>query len=102
MLQAYAQAQANAYPAFSADYPAQVVAAESYASADAFDELIGQWLARQPAAPGFSTGNQLAARAPDPLLEQLLITLFSRFGAHSRHAVQATLAAPPASAPAAD
>lgn len=103
LLQAYAQAPANVYPAFSADYPVQVIAAESYASADAFDELIGQWLARQPAAaPGFSAGNQLAARAPDPLLEQLLMTLFSRFGAHSRHAVQATLAAPPASAPAAD
>lgn len=103
LLQAYAQSPANGYPAFSADYPVQVVAAESYASADAFDELIGQWLARQPAAaPGFSAGNQLAASKPDPLLEQLLMELFSRFGAHSRHAVQATLAAPPASAPPAD
>ena len=82
------------------DYAQQVVAAESYASADAFDELIGQWLARKPAAaPGFSGGNQLAQAQADPLLEQLLIELFKRFGAHTRNVVQTTLAQPAPSVP---
>ncbi|WAC45010.1 phospholipase [Pseudomonas sp. SL4(2022)] len=96
LLQAYTQNPAGSdYPAFSVDYPQQVVAAEAYASADSFDELIGQWLARKPAAaPGFSGGNQLALAHADPVLEQVLVELFKRFGAHSRKAVQTTLAVP--------
>lgn len=92
LLQAYTQNPTHGYPAFSPDYPQQVVAAEAYASADAFDELIGQWLARTPAtAPGFSGSNQLAVAPADPLLEQMLVELFKRFGAHSRNAVRSTL-----------
>ena len=95
LLQAYTQAPPGSYPAYSADYAQQVVAAESYASADALDEVIGQWLARKPvAAPGFSAGNQLAQVAVDPLVEQLLQVLFKRFGVHTRAVVQATLAQP--------
>jgi hypothetical protein len=96
LLQAYTENPAgSSYPAFSVDYAQQVVAAEAYASADGFDELIGQWLARKPmAAPGFSDGNQLALAQADPVLEQLLVELFKRFGTHSRNAVQTTLAAP--------
>lgn len=96
LLQAYTGNPAgSSYPAFSVDYAQQVVAAEAYASADGFDELIGQWLARKPtAAPGFSDGNQLALAQADPVLEQVLVELFKRFGAHSRNAVQTTLAAP--------
>lgn len=95
LLQAYTQNPQVGYPAYSVDYAQQVVAAESYASADALDELIGQWLARKPSmAPGFSKGNQLARVQADPLLEQLLVELFKRFGAHTRNVVQATLAAP--------
>ncbi|MDF3194419.1 phospholipase [Pseudomonas sp. 1928-m] len=100
LLQAYRQNPQDSYPAYSVDYAQQVVAAESYASADAFDELIGQWLARKPvAAPGFSGGNQLAQAQADPLLEQLLIELFKRFGAHTRNVVQTTLAQPAPSVP---
>lgn len=100
LLQAYTQNPQDSYPAYSVDYAQQVVAAESYASADAFDELIGQWLARKPpAAPGFSGGNQLAQAQADPLLEQLLIELFKRFGAHTRNVVQTTLAQPAPSVP---
>ena len=92
LLQAYAQNPADDYPTYSVDYAQQVVAAEAYASADALDELIGQWLARKPAAAaGFSGGNQLAQTQADPLLEQLLVELFKRFGAHSRNVVQTTL-----------
>ncbi|MFZ3154410.1 MAG: phospholipase [Pseudomonas sp.] len=95
LLQAFTQNPSGDYPAYSVDYAQQVVAAESYASADALDELIGQWLARKPsAAPGFSGGNQLAQAQADPLLEQLLVELFQRFGAHSRTVVQTTLAPP--------
>ncbi len=102
LLQAYTQNPQDSYPAYSVDYAQQVVAAESYASADAFDELIGQWLARKPsAAPGFSGGNQLAQAEADPLLEQLLVELFKRFGAHTRNVVQTTLAQPAPSVPAA-
>ncbi|MDO9619862.1 MAG: phospholipase [Pseudomonas sp.] len=100
LLQAYTQNPQDSYPAYSVDYAQQVVAAESYASADAFDELIGQWLARKPsAAPGFSGGNQLAQAQADPLLEQMLVELFKRFGAHSRQLVQTTLAQPAPSVP---
>jgi hypothetical protein len=100
LLQAYTQNPQGSYPAYSVDYAQQVVAAESYASADALDELIGQWLARKPsAAPGFSGGNQLAQVQADPLLEQLLVELFKRFGAHSRNLVQTTLAPPAPSVP---
>lgn len=100
LLQAYTQNPQHSYPAYSVDYAQQVVAAESYASADAFDELIGQWLARKPAAAaGFSGGNQLAQAQADPLLEQLLIELFKRFGAHTRNVVQTTLAQPAPSVP---
>lgn len=100
LLQAYRQNPPGSYPPYSVDYAQQVVAAESYASADALDELIGQWLARKPAAaPGFSGSNQLTPVAADPLLDEMLAVLFSRFGAHTRNAVQATLA-PPSSGPA--
>ncbi|WP_371136067.1 phospholipase [Pseudomonas sp.] len=100
LLQAYTQNPQDSYPAYLVDYAQQVVAAESYASADAFDELIGQWLARKPAAaPGFSGGNQLAQAQADPLLEQLLVELFKRFGAHTRNVVQTTLAQPAPSVP---
>ncbi len=92
LLRAYSEAPEQAYPAFSVDYPAQVVAAESHATADRFDQLIGDWLARQPEqAPGFTGGNQLRPGQADPLLEALLVELFRRFAAHSRNAVQATL-----------
>lgn len=102
LLQAYTQNPQDSYPAYSVNYAQQVVAAESYASADAFDELIGQWLARKPsAAPGFSGGNQLAQAEADPLLEKLLVELFKRFGAHTRNVVQTTLAQPASSVPAA-
>ena len=95
LLQAYAQSPADSYAAFSTDYAQQVVAAESFASADGLDEIIGQWLARKPeAAPGFSGGNQLTPTEADPLLESLLVELFKRFGAHSRNVVQTTLAQP--------
>ena len=102
LLQAYTQSPQDIYPAYSVDYAQQVVTAESYASADAFDELIGQWLARKPSsAPGFSGGNQLDQAEADPLLEQLLVELFKRFGAHTRNVVQTTLAQPAPSVPAA-
>ena len=82
------------------DYAQQVVAAESYASADALDEVIGQWLAGKPAAaPGFSEGNQLVAAEVDPLLEQVLVELFKRFGVHTRNVVQTTLTQPLPSVP---
>ncbi len=92
LLTAYADSSTDAsYPAFDADYATGVVAAESHARADQLDELIGRWLAAQPAAsPGFSAGNQLPAKtAPDPALEQLLAELFRHFGAHSRNTVRA-------------
>lgn len=96
LLQAYAQDPAGSYPAYSVTYAQQVVAAESYASADGLDAAIGQWLALKPPAPaGFSAGNQLTPVAADPLLEPLLIELFKRFGAHTRNVVQTTLAPPP-------
>jgi len=92
LLRAYGEAPAEAYPAFSVAYPVQVVAAESHATADRFDSLIGAWLERQaPASPGFSGGNQLARSQADPLLEELLVELFRRFAAHSRNAVQSSL-----------
>ncbi|MVW75213.1 phospholipase [Pseudomonas sp. R-22-3w-18] len=92
LLRAYSEAPAQPYLPFSVDYPVQVVAAESHATADRFDQLIGDWLARQPEqAPGFSAGNQLSRSQADPLLEQLLVELFRRFAAHSRAAVQASL-----------
>lgn len=101
LLLAYAQPPAEQYPAYSVGYAQQVVAAESYASADEFDALIGRWLADKPSsAPGFSEGNQLAPAEADPLLEQMLVALFKRFGAHSRNVVQTTLAQPTTSAPA--
>jgi hypothetical protein len=97
LLQAYTQNPQERYPAYSVDYAQQVVAAESYARADSLDELVGQWLARKPAAaPGFSGGNQLAHAEADPLLEQILAELFKRFGAHSRNVVQSTLDVPAA------
>ena len=100
LLQAYTQNPQGSYPAYSVDYAQQVVTAESYARADALDELIGQWLARKPsAAPGFSGGNQLAQVQADPLLEQLLVELFKRFGTHSRNLVQTTLAQPAPNVP---
>ena len=100
LLQAYTQTPPSSYPAYSPGYAQQVVAAESYASADALDQRVGEWLARKPAAaPGFSEGNQLAQHAADPLLEQLLVELFKRFGAHTRNVVQTTLAQPQPSAP---
>lgn len=90
LLTAYRQPTDKRYPAFSVDYAQQVVAAQAYASADEFDALIGQWLARKPAAsPGFSDSNQLTPVAPDPLLEAFLMQLFQRFGVHTRQAVQA-------------
>lgn len=99
LLQAYSQNPPDSYPVHSVDYAQQVVASESYATADEFDELIGQWLARKPAvALGFSGGNQLVQAGADPLLEQLLVELFKRFGAHSRNVVQTTLAPLPAEA----
>jgi hypothetical protein len=95
LLQAYKQSPAEPYPVYSVDYAQQVVAAESYASADALDEVIGQWLSRRPtAAPGFSGGNQLSPVEADPQLEALLVELFRRFGVHSRNTVQAILAVP--------
>ena len=95
LLQAYTQTPPDAYPTYSVDYAQQVVAAESYATADALDQVIGQWLARKPAAaPGFSGGNQLTQAQVDPVLEQMLVVLFKRFGAHTRNIVQATLAPP--------
>uniref|UniRef100_UPI0030D84271 phospholipase n=1 Tax=Pseudomonas sp. EA_35y_Pfl2_R111 TaxID=3088689 RepID=UPI0030D84271 len=95
LLQAYTQNPQDSYPAYSVDYAQQVVAAESYASADALDEVIGQWLARKPAvAAGFSDSNQLAPVEAEPLLEPLLLELFKRFGAHTRNVVQTTLAQP--------
>jgi hypothetical protein len=101
LVQAYTQSPPDSYPAYSVDYAQQVVAAESYATADAFDELIGQWLARKPsAAQGFSGGNQLAQAEADPLLEQLLVELFKRFGAHTRNVVQTTLTTSAPSVPA--
>lgn len=90
LLTAYRQPRGAGYADFSVDYAQQVVAAQSYASADEFDALIGQWLARQPAAaPGFSDSNQLTPVAADPVLEAFLVQLFQRFGAHTRQAVQA-------------
>ena len=95
LLQAYTQTPPDAYPTYSVDYAQQVVAAESYATADALDQVIGQWLARKPAAaPGFSGGNQLTQAQADPVLEQMLVVLFKRFGAHTRNVVQTTLAPP--------
>lgn len=95
LLQAYTQHPAGRYPAYSVTFAQQVVAAESYASADGLDAAIGQWLLGKPAAPGgFSAGNQLIPVTADPLLEQVLIELFKRFGAHTRNVVQTTLAQP--------
>jgi len=95
LLQAYTQTPPDAYPTYSVDYAQQVVAAESYATADALDQVIGQWLARKPAAaPGFSGGNQLTQAQADPVLEQMLVVLFKRFGAHTRNVVHTTLATP--------
>ena len=100
LLQAYTQNPQDSYPVYSVDYAQQVVAAESYASADALDEVIGQWLAGKPAAaPGFSEGNQLVAAEVDPLLEQVLVELFKRFGVHTRNVVQTTLTQPLPSVP---
>jgi hypothetical protein len=98
LLQAYRESPQGVYPAYAMTYPVQVVAAESHATADRFDQLIGDWLARQPAqTPGFTAGNLLSRSEADPLLEALLVELFRRFAAHSRAAVQASLsAAPPA------
>ena len=94
LLSAYADVREDAaYPAFTADYAASVVAAESNARADEFDGLIGQWLARSTASQGFSAGNQLARVPPDPALDALLVELFRHFGSHSRNALQATLPA---------
>jgi hypothetical protein len=99
LLAAYAQtAGAEDYPAFAFDYPQQVVAAESYLSADEFDRLIGQWLANQaPAEPGFSSSNQLHLATPDAALERVLVQLFQRFGQPSRNLLKAT--APLSTAP---
>lgn len=102
LLQAYSQSPQTPYPSYSVDYAQQVVAAESYASADAFDEVIGQWLARKPhpAAADFSRTNQVAQAEADPLLEQFLAQLFVRFGVHTRTVVQSTLQAATVSEPA--
>ncbi|WP_407926467.1 phospholipase C/P1 nuclease family protein [Aquipseudomonas ullengensis] len=95
LLTAYADTRTDAgYPAFDADYAANVVAAESHERAGELDDLIGRWLAAKPSSQGFSAGNQLAAKAaPDPALEQLLAELFRHFGAHSRNTVRAVVPA---------
>ena len=102
LLHAYSQRPHVPYPAYSVDYAQQVVAAESYASADPFDELIGQWLARAPSAVSadFSRSNQVSQVEADPLLEAFLLQLFMRFGVHTRAVVQSTLHAATASEPA--
>ncbi|MBC9249961.1 phospholipase [Pseudomonas alcaligenes] len=90
LLKAYADgSQDGDYPAFDTDYAAQVVAAESQARAAELDELIGRWLATQPASPGFSASNELPKNVADPALDQLLVELFRHFGAHSRNTVRA-------------
>ena len=90
LLAAYAERGGDDdYPPFDADYAVQVVAAESYARADEFDALIGQWMARGNAAQGFSAGNQLQPVQPDPALDALLAELFRHFGAHSRSVLRA-------------
>lgn len=92
LLAAYAEPRHDArYPAFDVDYAVSVVAAESHARADEFDELIGQWLARSAASQGFSQGNQLAAAHPP--LDALLVELFRHFASHSRNALRGTLPA---------
>lgn len=90
LLTAYARSEGDdAYPAFDADYATRVVAAESHARADEFDALIGQWMARDSAARGFSEGNRLQPVQSDAALDALLVQLFRHFGAHSRNTLQA-------------
>lgn len=81
------------YPAYSVDYPREVVAAESHAHAAAFDAAIGHWLATIPAGAGrgFSEGNQLLPLRHDAQLDEQLLGLLRAFGAHSRNLVRAAL-----------
>ena len=97
LLRAYAASETDGdYPTFDSDYAAEVVAAESYARADDFDALIGEWMAgastqQGKASMGFSEGNVLKPATPDPALEHLLVELFRHFGAHSRNALKGNL-----------
>lgn len=94
LLAAYADASGDGgYPAYSADYPREVVAAESHAHAAAFDAAIGHWLARGPAdaGVGFSAGNELAPLQHDAQLDEQLLALIRAFGAHSRNLARSVL-----------
>ena len=93
MLQAYIDtAQDASYPPYSVDYLREVVSAQSAAAGAAFDEAIGQWLAKAPLSRGFSAGNQLQREDYDhPQLNQQLFQLLGNFGAHSRSYVRAGL-----------
>lgn len=81
------------YPAYSSEYPREVVAAESHAHAAALDAAIGHWLATIPAnaGQGFSAGNQLAPLQHDAQLDEQLLGLLKAFGAHSRNLVRSVL-----------
>ena len=94
LLAAYADTSGDdGYPAYSADYPREVVAAESHAHAAAFDAAIGHWLARVPAdaGVGFSAGNELAPLQHDAQLDEQLLALIRAFGAHSRNLARSVL-----------
>ncbi|MDF3932842.1 phospholipase [Pseudomonas citronellolis] len=94
LLAAYADTRTDgSYPAYSVDYPREVVAAESHAHAAAFDAAIGHWLATIPAdaGGGFSAGNAVAPLRHDVQLDEQLLGLIRAFGAHSRNLARSAL-----------